>query len=94
MNAQRNFLVGVILLIITGLALAVPATRDLLSSSSVNIPFNYRLIGDEFVHWSEAEDGHTILMNDDGEWRYARISAHGELRPTGPEVRGHHARGH
>jgi len=64
-------------------ALAVPARPGVQEGMAAGSPFQFVNMGDEFFGWAETLDGHSLLMDADGSWRYARRNGRGGLLPSG-----------
>ena len=64
-------------------ALAVPAQPGWKEGSSLGQMFTFQLVGDEFLSWALSREGHTLLMDAQGQWRHARLQASGALEATG-----------
>ncbi|MDD2202229.1 MAG: M6 family metalloprotease domain-containing protein [Firmicutes bacterium] len=66
-------------------ALAVPASPDVhVLSQPDGTTFEAVQWGDEWLNGLETSEGHTIVYNETtGFWEYARLSARGELEPSG-----------
>jgi len=69
-----------VLLVVASLAMAVPATRELITfKQPTGGTLTMKLLGDEFINWGETVDGYAIVANSRADFVYAVIDADGNM---------------
>ena len=71
-------------LLLAGTAAAIPSNSEAVRvlEQPDGSTFSARLIGDEWAHWYETEDGHTVLRDPQDYWMYAELDGDGRLQAS------------
>jgi M6 family metalloprotease-like protein len=68
-------------------ALAMPARNTVVTMKQPDgTSIKARLFGDEWYHFTETEDGYTIVKDQNGWWRYAQLDETGTFKPSDMKV--------